>query len=240
MSFDFGNANEAQREAIISTEGPLLIIAGPGTGKTFTLVKRIVYLITEKNVKPEEILVATFTEKAAKELVTRITNELLKIGVTVNINEMYVGTFHSICLRIIKEHLEFTRVKKNYRMLDQFDQKYLIFQHINRFRNLDHYKDIFSTNKGVWWQAGEIASYIVKTKDGEVWIIETKGGEVGGHSKNIDVQVGNKFRAFKRYAGAHKLKWGFVRDIDEELFINNTEYVEDMSDPSWRPLSDEL
>ena len=82
--------------------------------------------------------------------------------------------------------------------------------------------------------------YIVKTKDGEVWIIETKGGEVGGHSKNIDVQVGNKFRAFKRYAGAHKLKWGFVRDIDEELFINNTEYVEDMSDPSWRPLSDEL
>jgi type III restriction enzyme len=82
--------------------------------------------------------------------------------------------------------------------------------------------------------------YIVKTKDGEVWIIETKGGEVRGHSKNIDVQVGNKFRAFKRYAGAHKLKWGFVRDIDEELFINNTEYVEDMSDPSWRPLSDEL
>ena len=165
MSFDFGNANEAQREAIISTEGPLLIIAGPGTGKTFTLVKRIVYLITEKNVKPEEILVATFTEKAAKELVTRITNELLKIGVTVNINEMYVGTFHSICLRIIKEHLEFTRVKKNYRMLDQFDQKYLIFQHINRFRNLDHYKDIFSTNKGVWWQAGEIASYVGKLSE---------------------------------------------------------------------------
>lgn len=76
MAFDFGNANEAQRSAISTTDGPLLIIAGPGTGKTYTLVKRIVYLIIEKDVLPEEIMIATFTEKAAKELITRITNEL--------------------------------------------------------------------------------------------------------------------------------------------------------------------
>lgn len=104
MAFDFGNANDQQKEAIQTTEGPLLIIAGPGTGKTFTLVKRIVYLITERGIQPEEIMVATFTEKAAKELITRITNELYKMGVQVNLNEMYVGTFHSICLRVIKEH----------------------------------------------------------------------------------------------------------------------------------------
>lgn len=79
MPFDFGNANAQQIEAIKHTDGPLLIIAGPGTGKTFTLVKRIVYLITEKGVQPEEIMVATFTEKAAKELITRITNELYDI-----------------------------------------------------------------------------------------------------------------------------------------------------------------
>lgn len=96
MAFDFGNANDQQKEAIQTTEGPLLIIAGPGTGKTFTLVKRIVYLITERGIQPEEIMVATFTEKAAKELITRITNELYKMGVQVNLNEMYVGTFHSI------------------------------------------------------------------------------------------------------------------------------------------------
>lgn len=116
MAFDFGNANEAQRSAISTTDGPLLIIAGPGTGKTYTLVKRIVYLITEKDVLPEEIMIATFTEKAAKELITRITNELYAIGVSVNLNEMYIGTFHSICLRILKDHLEYTRIKKNYRM----------------------------------------------------------------------------------------------------------------------------
>ncbi len=82
--------------------------------------------------------------------------------------------------------------------------------------------------------------YIVHLEDGTDWIIETKGGEISGHSKNIDMQIGNKFNAFKQYAEKYKLHWGFVRDINEELFINNTEYVEDMSDDSWKPLSDLL
>ena len=76
------------------------ITAGPGTGKTFTLVQRAIYLIQECDVKPEEIFIATFTEKAAKELVTRITNEMADKDISVNVNEMYIGTFHSICLRI--------------------------------------------------------------------------------------------------------------------------------------------
>lgn len=82
--------------------------------------------------------------------------------------------------------------------------------------------------------------YIIRMKDGTVWIIETKGGEIAGHSKNIDVQVENKFVAFKEYAEKHNLKWGFVRDMNEELYINNTNYVEDMSDDSWRPLGELL
>ena len=102
--FDFGNANDGQRQAISTTEGPVLITAGPGTGKTYTLVQRAIYLIEERGVKPEDIFIATFTEKAAKELITRITNELASRNITVNVNEMYVGTFHSLCLRIIKDH----------------------------------------------------------------------------------------------------------------------------------------
>ena len=160
MAFDYGNANKEQKLAISTTEGPLLIIAGPGTGKTYTLVKRIVYLITEKNVKPEEIMVATFTEKAAKELITRITNELLAIGVAINMNEMYIGTFHSICLRILKEHLEYTRIKKNYRMMDNFDQQYMVFQKISRFRSLSGFDSIFNYQMGAWKQAGTIIKYV--------------------------------------------------------------------------------
>ena len=78
--FDFGNANDGQRKAIAAADGPVLITAGPGTGKTYTLVQRAIYLIEECNVRPESIFIATFTEKAAKELVTRITNEQVEIS----------------------------------------------------------------------------------------------------------------------------------------------------------------
>lgn len=155
--FDFGNANEAQRRAITTTEGPLLITAGPGTGKTFTLVKRVAYLIVEKGVSPSQIMVATFTEKAAKELVTRISTELAAYGVEFDVGEMYVGTFHSICLRIIKEHLEYSTVSKNYRIADTFDQQYIVFQRYRRFKQLEHFEH-FPQTGGAWVTASRICT----------------------------------------------------------------------------------
>lgn len=80
--------------------------------------------------------------------------------------------------------------------------------------------------------------YVVKKKNGEVWILETKGGERKGVSKNIDKQIENKFYAFKKYAGTHKINWGFVRDKDTRLYLNNTTYKEDMSDVEWKRLED--
>lgn len=157
--FNYGNANEDQREAISSANGPVLITAGPGTGKTYTLVQRTLFLILECAVAPENIFVATFTEKAAKELITRITNELAARHITANINEMYIGTFHSLCLRILKEHLEYTRLKRNYRLMDAFDQKYTIFQNISKFRTIEGIDPILS-NSGAWRQAEEICNYV--------------------------------------------------------------------------------
>ena len=156
--FHFENANAGQRQAIQTTDGPVLNTAGPGTGKTFTLVQRAVYLIQEKGVRPEQILLATFTEKAAKELVTRITNELATRNIAANINEMYIGTFHSLCLRMIKEHLEYTRLKKNYKTLDEFDQRYTVFQNISQFRAIDDIDTLLSA--GAWNQAGEICGFV--------------------------------------------------------------------------------
>lgn len=80
--------------------------------------------------------------------------------------------------------------------------------------------------------------YIIKKNDGTVWIIETKGGESKGKDKNIDRQIGNKFNAFKRYAEEKKLQWGFVRDLDNQLYLNNTVFSQDMSDEHWVSLSD--
>lgn len=157
--FDFKDANAAQREAISATNGPVLIVAGPGTGKTFTLVQRAIYIIQECGILPEQILMATFTDKAAKEIVTRITNELASRNSSVNVNEMYVGTFHSLCLRIIKENLEYTRLKRNYRLLDTFDQKYLVFQNISKFREIDGFELIFP-NSGAWRCSEEICTYV--------------------------------------------------------------------------------
>lgn len=156
--FDFGNANEGQRKAISTTEGPVLITAGPGTGKTYTLVQRAIYLIEERGVKPEEIFIATFTEKAAKELITRITNELASRDISVNVNEMYVGTFHSLCLRIIKDNLEYTRLKKNYRLLDTFDQQYLVFRRIKNFKTISGIENVMPKG-GAWKWAQAICEF---------------------------------------------------------------------------------
>ena len=82
--------------------------------------------------------------------------------------------------------------------------------------------------------------YVVQLQDGTVWLIETKGGESRGQSKNIDVQVENKFEVFKQFANKHNYKFGFVRDKNDELYINNTEYTDDMSDKSWVLLEEEF
>ena len=129
-------ANPQQRDAITTTDGPLLIIAGPGSGKTFTLVERVVYLITEKGATPEQLMVVTFTDKAAQELTTRIANRLVEIGVRFNLNEMYLGTFHAICLRWLQDHREFTRLKRNFTLMDQFDQQYFLYQHLRDYEAL--------------------------------------------------------------------------------------------------------
>ena len=158
--FDYGNANDDQKQAIITTEGPVLIIAGPGTGKTFTIVKRLAYLIAEKGVKPSEVMVVTFTEKAAKELVTRISNEFVRLQINININEIYIGTFHSVCLRLLKEYSGAEDTKTNSRMMDAFEQTYLVCMNIDNFNSLGGFKKFFPATMGVWKQSLEICRYV--------------------------------------------------------------------------------
>ena len=97
------------------------------------------------------------------------------------------------------------------------------------------YKDGFTGKQWLFYP-----DYILKMKNGDVWIIETKGGMQAGYTKNIDIQVKNKFNAFRNYAERYGAKWGFVRDIDENLYINNTEYTEDMLGDNWLSLENLL
>ena len=145
--------NPEQQQAIHITKGPLLIIAGPGSGKTFTLVERIYYLISEEGIQPENLFVSTFTEKAAAELITRISSRLDTDKISVNLNEMYIGTFHSICLRILEENREFTRLKRNFTLMDQFDQQYFIYQRFSQYQELDGIEHIIGNSRTSSWRA---------------------------------------------------------------------------------------
>ena len=151
--------DDEKKDAIKTTEGPLLIIAGPGSGKTKALVERIVYLIF-KGIKPEKIMIATFTEKAAKELITRVSNRLLELDVKLNLNEMYIGTLHSIFLRFLEEYREFTRLKRSYRLLDQFDQRYFIYNNIKSYLKVEDAEEFLGNRTSNWVKADKLIGYI--------------------------------------------------------------------------------
>ncbi len=159
-------ANPQQLEAILATDGPVLIIAGPGSGKTFTLVERIVYLITHKGVAPESLLVVTFTDKAARELTTRISNRLAELDIQFNLNDMYLGTFHSICLRLLEDYREFTRLKRSFTLFDQCDQQYFLYQHIKDFRELPDAELVMGdAQTGRWAQSENLLKWLNKISE---------------------------------------------------------------------------
>lgn len=159
-------ANASQLEAIHATEGPVLIIAGPGSGKTFTLVERLVHLITREKVAPESLLVVTFTEKAARELTTRISNRLGDLGIKFNLNEMYLGTFHSICLRLLEDFREFTRLKRSFTLFDQFDQQYFVYQKIEEFRAIPNAQLVMGDDQtGRWSQSEQLLKWLNKVSE---------------------------------------------------------------------------
>lgn len=136
------NDNYAQKNAIESINGPILVIAGPGTGKTFTLVERVKYMVSEKGIDPSKILISTFTNKASFELVDRLNMIFKKNDIKKDVNEMIVGNFHSICRNINDEYLEYTNLKKGYMQLDDTAQKYLIYRNISKFRSIPNYSQL--------------------------------------------------------------------------------------------------
>ena len=116
--------NDKQKEAVLQTEGPVLILAGAGSGKTRALTFRVAYLIKEKKVPPKNVLAVTFTNKAAGEMQSRI-KELLGLPFTTPPYSAYlphVGTFHSICVRILRKEIEKMGYKKNFVIYDDQDQ----------------------------------------------------------------------------------------------------------------------
>lgn len=117
--------NEKQKEAVLYTDGPLLIVAGAGAGKTKTITHRIIHLI-HQGVNPSSILAVTFTNKAAKEMRERVMNLLedKKHGISIPINSgsvPFVSTFHSLGVHIIKENAHLIGLTKHFAIIDESD-----------------------------------------------------------------------------------------------------------------------
>ena len=128
------NLNERQKEAIVNTEGPMLILAGAGSGKTKVLTTKVAYLINEKNVMPENILAITFTNKAAKEMKERIYSIVGSLAFKIQIS-----TFHSFGLKIIKENCRLLGYDNNFTILDS-DDSLTVVKKIVKELNLDSNK----------------------------------------------------------------------------------------------------
>lgn len=127
----YDTLNPMQQEAVYHTEGPLLVLAGAGSGKTRVLTHRIAYLIEEKQVKPWNILAITFTNKAAAEMRERV-NRIVDFGS----ESIWVSTFHSSCVRILRRHIEYAGYDTNFSIYDGDDQKTLMKQIFKRM-NID-------------------------------------------------------------------------------------------------------
>jgi DNA helicase-2/ATP-dependent DNA helicase PcrA len=142
--------NPPQKEAVLTTEGPVLMLAGAGTGKTAALTARLAHLVRSRCAWPSEILCVTFTNKAAREMRHRV-GQLLGDAVE---GMPWLGTFHSICARMLRRHAELVGLQSNYTIIDTDDQLRVLKQLIAE-SNLDEKR----------WPARQLAALIDRWKN---------------------------------------------------------------------------
>lgn len=171
--------NDKQREAVLCTEGPVLILAGAGSGKTRCIVHRIAYLISEKKVNPQNILAVTFTNKAANEMKERLKNYF-----HISTYSLWLGTFHSICARILRVESKFLPFSSNFTIFDEDDQKRIM-------KNVIKKMDISDTN----FPAKKVLEIISLQKNN---LVDYKNFVVNGDSYYSKV-IGQIFENYQKY-----------------------------------------
>ena len=184
------NMNENQLKAILKTQGAVMVIAGAGSGKTRVLTNRIAYLIAEKNVLESNILAITFTNKAAKEMKERIYS---LVGETSKY--IWINTFHSMCVRILRQHIDLLGYNKNFTILDTSEQKSIIK---NIVKELNLSEDSYQPNN--------ILKIISNSKNSMISVNEMKAQARFGFMKN----VAEIYEYYQKY-----LKKNSVLDFDD-------------------------
>jgi len=127
----YPDLNDAQREIVVHDEGPLLVVAGPGSGKTYSIVLRALNLLLLGKAAPKEIVLCTFTEKAAFEMRDRLSAAAREVGYQGNLSDLQVSTIHGWCNRIIVQHRNWTELGNGYETLDELTQLLFIHEHFD-------------------------------------------------------------------------------------------------------------
>lgn len=192
--------NFQQERAIKTIDGPVLIIAGPGTGKTFTLVERVLYMVYEKNIEPSKIMISTFTNKAAFELIDRLSKKFNESKIQKDVNDMHIGNFHTICNKILSDNLIHTNLKEGYTQIDEVEQAYLIRRNIGYFRKIPGYSKVINPNKEV----NDIVKIVNKIC--EEGILERKSSDINNQILlNITSCYENIIEKYNMLDFSHKL-----------------------------------
>ena len=197
--------NDRQREAVLHTEGPLLIMAGAGSGKTRVVTHKIAYLIEEKGVFPGNILAITFTNKAANEMKERAAQLL-----DTNVDSMWIGTFHSICVRILRRDIDKIGYDRSFTIYDRDDQITLMKECIKEL-NVD--KDMYKESS--------ILSKISSLKDSQITPDEYINENYGDFRER---NIGELYALYEK-----KLKQYNALDFDD-LIIKAVELLRENKD----------
>ena len=139
--------NEKQKLIVEDAKYPCAVLAGPGTGKTFTIVQKIISLIKNDGISPNKILVTTFTKKAANELIERVESGLKKENIYADTSNMLIGNFHSLALSFLKEYKSFTNKIFDPLVIDSHIEGYLIEKNMDIFENLPNFSKFISYNE---------------------------------------------------------------------------------------------
>lgn len=132
--------NEKQRIIIEDAHTPAAVIAGPGTGKTFTIVEKTIDLIKNHHIDPNKILITTFTKKSANELITRIQSKLKQEDIKLNTSNMLIGNFHSLALNFLKKYKTFDKEIFSSTVIDSFTEGYLIEKNLSIYQNIEGFE----------------------------------------------------------------------------------------------------
>ncbi len=191
------NLNEAQRQAVTHTKGPLLIVAGAGTGKTTVIAKKIQYIIEEGLAKPEEILALSFNEKAADEIHERV-DALLDTGYT----DMHIATFHAFCQTLLHEFALDIGLPNQFRVLTETDAWLFVREHFEAFQ-LTYYRPLGNPTRHIH----ELLSHFSSCKDElvtpEAYVAYAEGlsldaDKVADDEKTKALEIANAYHTYQR------------------------------------------